>query len=98
MSIGEFKSRKELYEYHIEEFKKYSGSASKYCVEHNLDPSKFSYYKSYQSQKVQKAKAFAAVSVKPEGEPPQSQKTTRASSRTVDPEWLAEFIHRLWLK
>lgn len=91
----EFTSNEEKYLFHLEEFKKFSGSATEYCKLHSLRPDMLSYYKKkIQSRSVSKpAEKFAKVKVEPINDVKKSPALKPVMN--IDPEWLARFIHSL---
>jgi hypothetical protein len=90
-----FKNSKEQYFYHLEEYKKFSGSVRAYCKLNNLSDHKFSYYKSLQQEEFRKSSSFAKVKIDSSAA---DNKSVQIKQFTVDPIWLAEFVQRLVCK
>ena len=96
MQETNFKDTRSKYEYHLEQFKTFTGSASQYCVENNLDQTKFSYYQIYPFKKDRKV--FSKVKVKPQSIEATTADKMLVPANAIDPKWLAIFIHNLLLK
>lgn len=89
----EFTNNEEKYLFHLEEFKKFSGSATEYCKLHSLRPDMLSYYKKKIQSRSKPAERFAKVKVDPSADIRKSPSLKPVMN--IDPEWLATFTHNL---
>ena len=86
-----FANNREKYLFHLEEFKKFKETRTRYCEKHDLKLHMFSYYQN--SLVLKSAPAFAKIKI--ETCPDLIKLPPAKSNIFIDPAWLAKFIHNL---
>ncbi len=84
---------REVYLKHIESQKKSGISIKKYCLEHNIDAHKLSYYRTYMLKTSVKSGGFSKIEIKKTEK--QALIKPQTANKLIDPIWLAKFINNL---